>query len=81
MYGMMGTKDEDARRCFHNTKVTLRLAPMAGDDKNNMHEKVSLLRRYQMKSSFVHIVLVGSSDSVSHLSGAFASISNRTVGR
>lgn len=38
--GMMGTKDEEAKKCFHNTKVTLVLAPMAGDEKNNVHEKV-----------------------------------------
>ena len=35
----MGTKDEEARRCFQNSKVTLRLAPMAGDEINNIHEK------------------------------------------
>lgn len=38
--GMMGTKDEEAKNCFQNTKVTLVLAPMAGDEKNNLHEKV-----------------------------------------
>ena len=37
--GMMGTKDEEARKCFHNTKVNFRLAPMMGDEKNNVYEK------------------------------------------
>jgi phospholipase D1/2 len=40
LVGMMGTKDEDARRCFQNTKVAFRLAPMMGDEINNVHEKV-----------------------------------------
>jgi hypothetical protein len=38
--GMMGTKDEEAKDCFHNSKVALVLAPMAGDEMNNLHEKV-----------------------------------------
>jgi phospholipase D1/2 len=40
LQGMMGTKDEEAKNCFHNSKVTLVLAPMAGDEINNLHEKV-----------------------------------------
>jgi phospholipase D1/2 len=39
MPGMMGTHDEVARRFFAKTKVNLRLAPMQGDERNNMHQK------------------------------------------
>jgi phospholipase D1/2 len=39
MAGMMGTHDEVARRFFAKTKVNLRLAPMQGDERNNLHEK------------------------------------------
>ena len=55
--GMMGTKDEEARNCFQNSKVTLVLAPMAGDEMNNLHEKVRniivllCLRRYEFSHS------------------------------
>jgi phospholipase D1/2 len=39
MPGVMGTHDEVARRFFANTQVHLRLAPMQGDERNNIHEK------------------------------------------